>query len=224
MTPLAMRQRFPNIQKELRRSLRTDSLTVATRLAVKLYMQITMDFEKAIEDLETIDEALNLILALLNLETKFPDTDVNILQDYFDKILAANKNLLKQRFLADITEAEQKCLKKIAYYLNVIDQSNFETQLDLDLCPLYIRKITEATENLLIRISRATGQNNIIPETATQTASHHSIVAKGQNLTSDSFSYVSQEYIAERLAGNNWESKTQQAYEVTFQMLNCTQI
>lgn len=107
---------------------------------------------------------------------------------------------------------------KSAYYLNVIDQSNFETQLDLDLCPLYIRKITEATENLLIRISRATGQNSIIPETATQPASHHPTVAKGQNLSSDSFSSVSQEYVAERLAGNNWESKTEQSYKVTFQI------
>ncbi|PCI54498.1 MAG: hypothetical protein COB36_10045 [Alphaproteobacteria bacterium] len=221
MTPLALRRRFPYIQKEIRRSLRTASRSVAKRLAAKLYMQMTMDYETALEHLDTIDEALNLIPALLNLETKFPKADVNILQEYFDDIVAENNHLLKQRFLSDITEQEQKCLEKIGHYLSVIDQTDFTTPNDTDLCPFLIGKIIDATDKLLTRISRATGQSYrklVVPQLATSPADQKTKSRNPPRPTRNSFSSVSQEYITERLAGNNWENKTRQAYDASFQL------
>jgi integrase len=221
MTPLALRRRFPYIQKETRRSLRTANLTVAKRLAAKLYMQTTMEYETALESLETLDEALNLIPALLNLETKFPKTDVNILQEYFDDIISENNVLLKERFLADITEQEKKCLEKIGHYLSMIDQTDFTGQSDIDLSPFFIEKITAATDKLLVRISRATGRTY---KKTTTSRPAESSKPQSQEITTqpvparNSFSSVSQEYINERLAGNNWEDKTRRSYEASFEL------
>lgn len=221
MTPLALRRRFPYIQKETRRSLRTANRVVAKRLAAKLYMQMTMDYETAIENLDTIDEALNLIPALLNLETKFPKSDVNILQEYFDDIVSENNILLKERFLADITEQETKCLEKIGHYLSVIDQTDFTAQSDIDLSPFFIEKITEATDKLLTRISRATGQSYKKAIAPQQSASSEIQITERTNPphpARNSFSSVSQQYVNERLVGNNWEEKTRRSYEASFEL------
>jgi integrase len=221
MTPLALRRRFPYIQIETRRSLRTANLTLAKRLAAKLYMQTTMEYENALESLDTIDEALNLIPALLNLETKFPKTEVNILQEYFDDIVLDNNILLKERFLADITEQEKKCLEKIGHYLSVIDQTDFTEQSDIELSPFFIEKIIDATDKLLVRISRATGRTykrTVTPQLAESSNSQLQEIETQPVPASNSFSSVSKEYVNERLAGNNWEDKTRRSYVASFEL------
>jgi len=60
VTPLFLRDRFPNLQKELRRK--------AKQQASRLYITVTNDFVIALENLDTIEDALKYIPAAISIK------------------------------------------------------------------------------------------------------------------------------------------------------------
>jgi integrase len=205
--------RFPNIQKEVRHSLNTSNRQEAKRLAVKLYMQTTIEFQNALENLATIEDALKFASGVLTLESNLPDTERNYLNKSFNILISENRNLLKKRFLQDITNEERKCLDSLGKYISLIAQCDFESESELDLFPFYTDKLTDIVNNLVIRINRAVDQG--IHHTEVRNRSRDE---KKQSHIGNKFSEVCDEYTKERLAGNNWEIKTQKAYEATFHL------
>lgn len=61
VTPSLLRDHFPNIQKEIRRSLHTASIKRAKQQASRLYLTVTNEFVIALENLSTIEDALKYI-------------------------------------------------------------------------------------------------------------------------------------------------------------------
>jgi hypothetical protein len=209
MTPYSVRVRFPNIQKEVRRSLKTTNRQEAQRLAIALYMQTTMDFQTTLENVDTIDEALILASGLLTIQSNLPSAESKELLETFHILIEDNKSLLERRFLKDISPEERKCLESLGSLISRFIRYDFDSEAGLKYFPFYSDKIKEIIEKLLIRIERATNSHLVSIEPA---------IAAQPQIQICSFSKVCDEFVSERLAGGNWQSKTQQAYEVTFQL------
>ncbi len=219
MMPSSVLNRFPNIQKEIRKTLRTANLTEARRRAATLYMHTLTNFNAAIENLETIDEAIRLIPEILKFHSNLPTPLLDKIRGKFELIVEQNKQILQQRFLDDINEQEAKCLNDIAGCIEFIAQFKHEPLLiggqlsDLDpLVPL-TNQLTELTNKLVIRSVR--------PNQSQIAATHIPIITTGDSesqIQSNLFSKIAKEFIDERTTGGNWEDKTKQAYEVTFKI------
>tara|TARA_R110001592_G_scaffold321038_1_gene599480 strand:+ start:1430 stop:1750 length:321 start_codon:yes stop_codon:yes gene_type:complete len=102
VTPLFLRDRFPNLQKELRRSLHTASIKKAKQHATRLYLTVTNAFLIALKNLSTIKDALKYIPAVLSIKSQLPHPLADELRNTYQEIISANKELIELRYLEDI--------------------------------------------------------------------------------------------------------------------------
>jgi integrase len=213
VTPLFLRDRFPNLQKELRRSLHTASIRKAKQQATRLYLTVTNEFVIALENLSTIEDALKYIPAAISIKTKLPNPLVDELRNTYEEIISANKELVELRYLEDIADAERKILRSIGDGIDIICQMHFIDDIDEKVAPSVINMMVEKTNKLINRLKREASQTpyhkGFNPETDPQ------ILPVAQD---DLFSDVCEKFIEERITGNNWEAKTRGAYESTFEI------
>jgi len=213
VTPLFLRDHFPNIQKEIRRSLHTASIKRAKQLATRLYLTVTNEFLTALENLSTIEDALKYIPAVLTIKSQLPHPLADELRNTYQEIISANKELVELRYLEDIADQERKILRSIGDAIDIICQMHFVNDIDEKVAPTVINNIVEKTNKLINRLKRE----------ASQTPYH-----KGPNASEapqilpveqdELFSEVCNKFIEERVTGNNWETKTRGAYEATFEI------
>gem|GEM_PF-1185344 len=209
VTPSFLRDRFPNLQKEIRRSLHTASIKRAKQQATRLYLTVTNEFLIALENLDTIEDALKYIPAAISIKTQLPNPLADELRNTYQEIISANKELVELRYLEDIADAERKILRSIGDGIDIICQMHFVDDIDEKVAPTVINKMVEKTHKLINRLKRGASQTPINTQITPQ------ILSVEQD---ELFSEVCEKFIEERIAGNNWEPKTRGAYEATFEI------
>lgn len=171
---------------------------------------MTHKFNSALEHLETIEDALNYVPALLLIVSKMPEDICFEVKEFTDQLIKSNKELVQLRYLEDITQKERDILLSIGQSLEVIEQIDFDDQLELEMAPEVVRSIKEKTNRLLNRVRKeVTGANLAFPADTPKTSQP---IPSTETLLSEAF----QEFVSERTAGRSWEPKTKQSYLATF--------
>jgi integrase len=214
MTPLKLRAIFPHIQREVRRSLSTAKKSEARVRAAELYFLMNNEFLDIAEKLDTIESFFKLIPGYLGWKSTLSEQDIAILRLALDEIIENKKELLERRFIEDISEQENRLLRTISSFVELIIQTKSDTFISTPEEVQYLfDKITDKAEKLVIRAERATN-TLVIPVSKSSLPPTNPEPVRQRNL----FSRVSQEFIDERLFGKNWQKKTHDSYSASFRV------
>lgn len=219
VTPHALRDRFPNIQKEIRRSLGTAKKQQARRQAARLYMYNLAKFETALENLDTIDDALNLIPQVLRLNSKIPSDALSNLEGRIALIREQHTQLLHERLIDEISEKEKSCIRGIGICLEMLSQYSAEESTILynkyseehELPDTTLDQLKKKISNLVARC-----KNAVSKETISNDSNLNSGTQLSKNARSLLFSATSENFINERESGGTWTEKTKNSYIATF--------
>jgi integrase len=214
MTPLKLRAIFPNIQKEVRRSLSTANRNEARARAAQLYFLMNNEFLHIARKSQTIDEFLNLVPNYIGWKTNISEMDLVTLRYTMDNLTYSKRELLERRFIEDISEYENRLLVKICNFVDTLilakDQNNFESP---EMATYIVDKFLEDARQLIIRAEHATNTLAIPTPNFSQAPAPNEPI-----LLRHLFSNISDQYVAERLSGNNWEKKTHNSYLASFKI------
>lgn len=172
---------------------------------------MTNEFVIALENLNTIEDALKYIPAAISIKAQLPNSLADELRNTYEEIISANKELVELRYLEDIADAERKILRSIGDGIDIICQMHFDDDIDEQVAPVAISKMVEKTHKLINQLKRQASQTPYHKDLNINQAPQ--ILPVKQD---DLFSEVCDKFIEERVTGNNWETKTRGAYEATF--------
>lgn len=181
-------------------------------------------FKKLIENIYTIDEALSLIPGFMSLNNHLNEEQKDNLRTTFQQLIHQNKFLLEQRYIDDISEHEADLLKKIGNVFDIMTQLDPSHPIDSGVGEHLVGLLTKKTTQLINRVKREAGSSPFsTPRQESNTADlatqqHQSPVPIAPAPISPLFSNVTEEFIQERTSRDNWQPKTQEAYEKTFKL------
>jgi integrase len=163
---------------------------------------------------QTIDEFLNLVPNYIGWKTNISEMDLVTLRYTMDNLTYSKRELLERRFIEDISEYENRLLVKICNFVDTLilakDQNNFESP---EMATYIVDKFLEDARQLIIRAEHATNTLAIPTPNFSQAPAPNEPI-----LLRHLFSNISDQYVAERLSGNNWEKKTHNSYLASFKI------
>ena len=154
VTPIFLRECYPNIQKEYRRSLGTANQRVAKSLAFALYIEMNAIFNETVDFCETADQVIKLIPSYLYLKSNLTDSKKAELTGMFRQIQSANKSLLESHYLEDMTKKQIECLDAIKNSVGVIIEMCEYDNSQLLLIQKSIESLESNTSKFIRRIER----------------------------------------------------------------------
>jgi hypothetical protein len=111
IVPAFLRDIYPNIQKEYRRSLAT---------SISLYFEIMEKFNITVRNAETFDQVIRHIPAYFYLNSDLPDSMKMEQKGVYGQILKAKQRAIRKPLLRDITNGQSDLLKLIESNMDVI--------------------------------------------------------------------------------------------------------
>jgi integrase len=222
ITPKQLRLSLPDLQKEVRRSLKTASKNKARKEAIRLYFIMTNKFIEHIETLEYIDKAIKYIYAHIWHNTR------HIPQDYLTKIsemtadiVDQHSQILKAHTFAELQTQEVNLLISVNSIIEMIIESFNEGSLDDSMFTVMFASLESAThefaERTSLRLSKTVINTQLQP-TPDQPKNTSSFKPVTPSKTGTSIDQVMNEFVSERLLSQSWSDLTHKEYIATFKI------
>jgi hypothetical protein len=215
IVPAFLRDIYPNIQKEYRRSLATANKRVAKALSISLYFEVMEKFNITVRNAETFDQVIRHIPAYLYLNSDLPDSIKMELKGVYGQILKANKALLENHYLEDITKGQSDLLKLIESNMDVIVEACEYDNKEFVIIDALLKGLEQNTSKLIRRIERdKTHSSSFMQAKDNSPAFPATTKVKGQNAWDD----VYEAFIDETLSTEIITEKTSNAYLASFEL------
>lgn len=214
VVPRSLRKQYPHLPTEIRRSLRTSNRYLARQKALELLVKYNMELALTESDIRNVNDFFDFLTSQLLYNGSLPPE----LQDK----LTTHLNDLKLRIFKDtgmisIAEASTVAKDKLVA-LRALVESTKDPHLEFNYPKgdKILRDIVNTTHELLSSLRSLQGESlaDILDGTA-----HNSTPSVSKiDTPGDYFTTVCEEFINERMTGNNWEIKTCNAYKTTFKL------
>lgn len=212
VVPRSLRKLYPHLPTEIRRSLRTSNRCEARWKALELFVRYSMELSLTESEIHNINDFFDFLNSKLLFDGSLPAELQDKLTVYLNDL---KLRIAKDTGMLSIAQASTVAKDKLIALKDLVEATEDPyLACDYPKGDKILRDIVNTTHELLIRLKSLQGESlaDILEETKQTSLPPPNKVETSE----DYFTTVCKEFINERLAGNNWDIKTCNAYKTTF--------